>query len=174
MALSPSILSAYGAAYICSFPSSEDQCVSYAVDSFLLKDRLNNSSSIEQFSPQQIHRSCRLFLYSIMVELKVESKNKIRKNINDRKLSSEAKKRRVEYRVKMKDGISTPAPSQIFCSRSSILQLDSPELGLNGDSAVTALASHALGFCLTRSKVLPFRVTPAASFRYSLRACGEA
>lgn len=46
-------------------------------------------------------------------------------------------------------------------------------LGLNGNFGVVALASHALRFCVERSRVLPFRVSLAASFWYGLRSCGD-
>ncbi|XP_030499327.2 B-box zinc finger protein 32 [Cannabis sativa] len=45
------------------------------------------------------------------------------------------------------------------------------EIGLNGDLAVVVrLASEALGFCVARSRLLPFRVSLAASFWYGLRS----
>ena len=47
------------------------------------------------------------------------------------------------------------------------------EMGLNGNFAVVELASQALGFCMGNSRVLPFKVSLAASFWYGLRSCRD-
>ncbi|XP_062109937.1 B-box zinc finger protein 32-like [Humulus lupulus] len=45
------------------------------------------------------------------------------------------------------------------------------DMALGGNFAVVGLASEALGFCVARSRLLPFRVSLAASFWYGMRSC---
>lgn len=66
----------------------------------------------------------------------------------------------------------TPARLSLSAKAEGIMVIWCGKLGVNGNLVVPS-ATRALGFCLSRWTVLPFRVSVAASFWLGMRFCGD-
>ncbi|PON53183.1 B-box-type zinc finger [Parasponia andersonii] len=117
-------------------------------DRVVMKERIGSSSSVTDLSGEEVTAPVR-FAGEVSSEKTKTKKEKETDPIGPRRLTSVDEKA---------EGIFGN-----WCR----------ELGLDDNCEVVALALHALGFCVARSRVLPFRVSLAASFWYGLRACGE-
>ncbi|EXB26151.1 Zinc finger protein CONSTANS-LIKE 2 [Morus notabilis] len=92
--------------------------------------------------------------------------------VMSKKTSQSLKKKKNNKMIKkVNEQIRPRGPMSVDAKAEGIFGNWCRELGLNGNSAVVSLASHALSLCVGRSSVLPFRVSLAASFWWGLRSC---